>query len=265
MMPRQPILLWGVSLTTLGLLYLPMLILCLLSFNDARWSIGWQGWTVRWYVQLAGDVPLWTSLWVSAQVAFWSTLVATVVGVGAALALEPQGRQASSGNGPAQLAEGLVLLPLVMPELILGVSFMLGFVLLQVPLGLSTVTLAHAAFNAPLVLVLVRARLRQLDPAWTEAAADLGATPWQTFWHVTMPLLQPAIAGAALLAFAVSFDDFLVTFFTAGPGATTLPLRIYSQIRTGVTPELNALSSVMVVASTALVAMALWVQRRRAS
>lgn len=265
MTARRPIVLWGVSGAAVGLLYLPLVILCLLSFNEARWSIRWQGWTLRWYAQLAADGPLWTSLWVSVQVALWSTLLATVVGVGAALALEPRGESARSVRRLAQVAEGTLLLPLVMPELILGVAFMLGFVLLQLPLGLSTVTLAHAAFNAPLVWVLVRARLRQLDPALSEAAADLGATPWQAFRRVTLPLLQPAIAGAALLAFAVSFDDFLVTFFTAGPGSTTLPLRIYSQIRTGVTPELNALSTVLLALSIGLVSVALWLQRRRLS
>lgn len=265
MTARRPIVLWGVSGAAVGLLYLPLVILCLLSFNEARWSIRWQGWTLRWYAQLAADGPLWASLWVSVQVALWSTLLATIVGVGAALALEPRGESALSARRLAQVAEGTLLLPLVMPELILGVAFMLGFVLLQLPLGLSTVTFAHAAFNAPLVWVLVRARLRQLDPALSEAAADLGATPWQVFHRVTLPLLQPAIAGAALLAFAVSFDDFLVTFFTAGPGSTTLPLRIYSQIRTGVTPELNALSTVLLSLSIGLVSVALWLQRRRLS
>jgi spermidine/putrescine transport system permease protein len=129
------------------------------------------------------------------------------------------------------------------------------------PLGLLTVTIGHAAFNLPVVLVIVRSRLRKLDPQLEEAARDLGATPWQAFRLVTLPLLMPAIVGAALLAFTVSLDDFVVTFFTAGPGATTLPLKVYSMIRTGISPEINALSAILVVVSMALVGLSLAMQR----
>jgi spermidine/putrescine transport system permease protein len=131
-----------------------------------------------------------------------------------------------------------------------------------VPLGLLTVTIGHAAFNLPVVMVIVRARLRKLDPQLEEAARDLGATPWQAFRRVTLPLLRPAIIGAALLAFTVSLDDFVVTFFTAGPGATTLPLKVYSMIKTGISPEINALSAILVVASMALVALSFAMQRQ---
>ncbi len=245
---------WWMGGAVFVFLYLPLVVLFVLSFNDSKLSVRWQGWTMKWYVQLFQDTPLWDSLWVSLTVAGWSTLLATLVGVAAAIGLERR---------PHRGAEAVMMVPLVMPELILGVAFMLCFAWLHVPLGRLTVTLAHAAFNAPLVMMLVRARLRKLPPALEEAALDLGATPWQAFRHVTLPLLGPAMVGAALLSCAVSLDDFLVTFFTTGPGATTLPLRVYSNIRAGVTPELNALASLMVVASMVVVAAALWLQRTR--
>ena len=144
----------------------------------------------------------------------------------------------------------------------MGVALMLFFVTLKVPLGLTTVILGHIVFNIPLVTIMLRARLRKLDPAFREAAADLGAGPWQVFRHVTLPLLSPAIWGAVLVAFTVSLDDFLVTFFTAGPGATTLPLKVYSMIKSGVTPEINALSVLLLVLSMACVGLSLHLQRR---
>ena len=134
--------------------------------------------------------------------------------------------------------------------------------MIQVPLGLITVTIGHIAFNLPLVILVIRMRLRKLDPFLEEAARDLGASTWQTFRWVTLPLLQPAIIGSALMAFTVSLDDFVVTFFTAGPGATTLPLKVFSMIKTGITPEINALSAVLVVVSMVLIGMALILQGR---
>ena len=136
------------------------------------------------------------------------------------------------------------------------------FVMLKMPLGLTTVILGHIVFNIPLVTIMLRARLRKLDPALGEAAADLGASSWQVFCHVTLPLLRPAIWGAVLVAFTVSLDDFLVTFFTAGPGATTLPLKVYSMIKSGVTPEINALSALLLVVSMTCVGLSLHLQRR---
>ncbi|MFO0773843.1 MAG: ABC transporter permease [Nitrospiraceae bacterium] len=258
---------WGLSALALLLLYAPLIALCILSFNDARVSVRWDGWSLRWYTQLWHDQPLWTALWVSLKVGVWSTAVATVVGAAAALGLEQRhlwGRGAGRDEGwMHHIGDTLMLLPLVMPELILGVAFMLCFALLKVPLGLSTVTVAHAVFNAPLVMVLVRARLRKVDPTLLEAAADLGATTTQAVRYVLLPLMTPVLLGAALLAVAVSLDDFLVTFFTTGPGATTLPLRIYSNIRSGITPELDALSTVMVLATVLVVVVALRMQRER--
>jgi spermidine/putrescine transport system permease protein len=155
-----------------------------------------------------------------------------------------------------------VVLPLVIPEIMMGVALMLFFVLVQVPLSLTTVTIGHASLNLPIVAVIVRARLRKLDPKLGEAARDLGATAWQAFRRITLPLLWPAILGAVLLSFTLSLDDFIVTFFTAGPGSTTLPLKVYSMVKTGVSPVINALSAVLVLISMALIALSLVLQRK---
>jgi ABC-type spermidine/putrescine transport system permease subunit II len=191
-------------------------------------------------------------------VATVSTAVAAVLGVSAAVGLEslPVRKQ--------RIVEGAMLLPLIVPEVMLGIALMLLFVTVKWPLSLVTVTIGHAAFNVPVVMVIVRARLRKLDPHLLEAATDLGATAWQAFRRVTLPLLWPAIAGSVLLAFTISLDDFIVTFFTGGPGSTTLPLKVYSMIKSGVSPEINALSAVLVVLSMALVALAAALQRRGA-
>ena len=215
----------------------------------------WQGFSWQWYRVLAEDPALMTSLQNSLVVAAASTMIALVLGVGAAVGLERMSRW-------RERTEGALLLPMVMPEIMMGIGLLLLFVLINMPLGLPTVIIGHVTFNVPVVLVIVRARLRKLDPRLEEAARDLGATPWQAFRRVTLPLLQPAIAGAALMAFTVSLDDFLVTFFTAGPGATTLPLKAYSMIKTGVSPEINALSALLVVVSMLLVWGSLALQRR---
>lgn len=246
----------GASLFDLAFLYAPVAVLILFSFNASRLSATWQGFTFQWYRALAVDEALMASLQNSLLVASVSTVIATVLGVSAAVSLErfPFRRQ--------QVVEGAMLLPLVMPEVMMGVALMLFFVIIKLPLSLLTVTLGHAAFNLPVVMVMVRARLRKLDPGLEEAARDLGATPWQAFQRVTLPLLMPAMIGAALMAFTISLDDFIVTFFTAGPGSATLPLRVYSMVKSGVSPVINALSAVLVLMSMVLIGLSLLLQRR---
>lgn len=250
---RQHIWASALGSLVLGFLYAPIFVLILFSFNDGRALSSWQGWTVKWYVTLAQDRALWDAAVVTLKVAVMSTALATALGLMGAIALE---------RGGHPWLELLLALPLVIPEVMMGVAFMLLFVVIKLPLGLVTVTLAHTAFNAPVVMVVVRARLRRLDPALEEAALDLGASAWQSFRRITLPLLMPGIVSGALLAFTISIDDFLVTFFTTGPGGTTLPMRVYSMIRSGVTPEINALSSLLVLLSISLVAAALFQQRR---
>lgn len=245
-----------VGAAVLAFLYGPIAILVLYSFNAAQLSTSWRGATLKWYATLFRDEALLAATANSLVIAAISTVGAVLLGGLLALGME------AMSNRRQQLIEGGLVLPLVIPEVMLGVALMLFFVMVQVPLGLTTVIVGHVAFNIPLVTIMVRTRLRKLDPLLREAAADLGAGPWQVFWHVTLPLLRPALWGAMLVAFTVSLDDFLVTFFTAGPGATTLPLKVYSMIKAGVTPEINALSSLLLIVSMGCVGLSLYLQRR---
>ncbi|MCE3223461.1 MAG: potC [Nitrospira sp.] len=255
-MKRESIGLKAVSLAAMLFLYGPIVVLVLYSFNAAHLSMAWSGATLKWYATLLYDGALLAATANSLFVAVVSTIVATGLGGLLALGMErmPHRRQ--------QTIEGGLVLPLVIPEVMMGIALMLFFVMLKMPLGLTTVILGHIVFNIPLVTIMLRARLRKLDPALGEAAADLGAGSWQIFRYVTLPLLRPAIWGAVLVAFTVSLDDFLVTFFTAGPGATTLPLKVYSMIKSGVTPEINALSALLLGISMACVGLSLHLQRR---
>ncbi|MCC6966655.1 MAG: ABC transporter permease [Nitrospira sp.] len=255
MKPRS-VGLHAVSLLAMLFLYGPIIVLVLYSFNAAHLSMTWRGATLKWYAALWHDEALLAATANSLFIALVSTIGATGLGGLLALGMEqmPHRRQ--------QVLEGSLVLPLVIPEVMMGVALMLLFVTVHVPLGLTTVILGHIVFNIPLVTIMIRTRLRKLDPMLREAAADLGADSWQVFRYVTLPLLRPAIWGAVLVAFTVSLDDFLVTFFTAGPGATTLPLKVYSMIKSGVTPEINALSALLLVVSMMGVAAALSLQRR---
>lgn len=255
-MKQRSVGLKAVSLFAMLFLYGPIIVLVLYSFNAAHLSMTWRGATLKWYAALWHDEALLAATANSLLIALVSTIGATGLGGLLALGMEqmPHRRQ--------QMLEGSLVLPLVIPEVMMGVALMLLFVTVHMPLGLITVILGHIVFNIPLVTIMIRTRLRKLDPMLREAAADLGADSWQVFRYVTLPLLRPAIWGAVLVAFTVSLDDFLVTFFTAGPGATTLPLKVYSMIKSGVTPEINALSALLLVVSMMGVAASLYVQRR---
>ena len=242
------------SVGTILFLYVPVFLLIMFSFNASPMSVRWEGFSLEWYRLLLADQALFEATRNSLLIALTSTVFAVIMGTGAALVLE---RQAVRG---ARILNAGLVLPLVIPEILKGVSLLLFFVMIQVPLGLITVTIGHIAFNLPLVILVIRMRLRKLDPLMEEAARDLGASSWQTFRWVTLPLLRPAIIGSALMAFTVSLDDFVVTFFTAGPGATTLPLKVFSMIKTGITPEINALSAVLVMISMGLIGIALILQ-----
>ncbi len=256
MKPRGWLL--GISVGNLLFLYGPVLILIAFSFNASRLTATWDGFTLQWYRELVSDHALLVAVQKSMIVAAVSTAIAAILGVAAAVGLE------SVSLRKQRVIEGAMLMPLIVPEVMLGVALMLFFVTVKWPLSLVTVTIGHAAFNVPVVMVIVRTRLRKLDSHLLEAAYDLGATPWQAFRRVTLPLLAPAIIGGVLLALTISLDDFIVTFFTGGPGSTTLPLKVYSMIKSGVSPEINALSSVLVVISMTLVAAAAALQRRGA-
>ncbi len=256
-MNRGRIWLLSASLVNLLFLYLPIAVLILFSFNASRLSATWQGFTFRWYLALVENQALLTAVHNSLLVAVVSTSIATILGVSAAVGMERLlGRR-------RRTVEVTLLLPLVIPEVMLGVALLLFFVMVKLPLSLLTVMIGHVVWNVPIVAVIVRARLQKLDPRLVEAALDLGATPWLAFLRVTLPLLTPAIIGAVLMAFTLSLDDFVVTFFTAGPGSTTLPLKVYSMVKSGVSPEINALSAILVLISMALIGLSLVLQRQR--
>jgi len=237
-------------------LYLPILILVIFSFN-ANSVVGvWAGLSTRWYGELLHDRALIDSFQVSLWVAFWSTLISTVLGTLGAMALE---RFRFRGK---LTFDATMYLPIIIPDIVMALSTLLFFVLVAVPLSRYTILVAHVAFNISFVAVVVRGRLAEMDRGLEEAAADLGANAWTTFRRVTLPLLMPAIVSAALLAFTLSLDDFVITFFVAGPGSTTLPVRVYSMIKFGVTPEVNAISTLMLLGSTALVVLSLWLERK---
>jgi spermidine/putrescine transport system permease protein len=236
-------------------LYLPIIILVIFSFNASRYAAAWRGFTLSWYASLFADEAIGVALKNSLIVAGASTLISTVFGTMVALAME---RYKFWGK----LAfDALLYLPIIIPDIAMAVMLLLFFVLSHARLGLITIIISHVAFNISFVAVVVRARLAYFDITLEEAAQDLYANEWQTFRRVTLPLIMPGILGGALLAFTLSIDDFVITFFTAGPGSTTLPLRIYSMVKFGVTPEINALSSMMLVASMLLVMLSLLLQK----
>jgi spermidine/putrescine transport system permease protein len=237
-------------------LYAPIVLLIIFSFNNSRFvSASWKGFTFQWYLELFSNEAIGASLKNSLIISLTSTFISVIFGTMVSLAME---RYTFRGK----LAfDSLLYLPVIIPDIAMAVMLLLFFVLVKMPLGRYTVIISHIAFNISFVAIVVRARLAQFDTSLEEAAQDLYANNWQTFRLVTLPLLMPGILGGALLAFTLSLDDFVITFFTSGPGATTLPLRIYSMVKLGVTPEINALSSVMLLASLSLVLLSFFMQR----
>lgn len=244
---RVPRSLTAFTALCFAFLHLPVLVLAVFSFNRSRFSVQWTGFTLEWYRRLLERPDILSALRVSLIVGAASTLLATVFGTLLALALA-RGRV----RGRSVL-EGLLYLPLVAPEIVVGISLLLLFATLRLALGIPTIVVAHVAFSISFVAVVVRARLEGMDRALEEAALTLGADEAQTFRRVTLPLLWPGILAGALLAFTMSIDDFVITFFVSGPGATTLPVLIYSMARRTIEPTINAVSTVMVVVTTLLI------------
>jgi putrescine transport system permease protein len=232
-------------------LYVPIGILILYSFNASRLVTVWGGFSTQWYASLLANQALKDAAMLSLGVAVASATLATVLGTLAALALD----RARSGRAKL-LFGGLIAAPMVMPEVITGLSLLLMFVALDVERGFFTVTLAHATLTLCFVTMIVQARLATLDRALEEAAQDLGASPWRVTLTITLPLALPAIIAGWLLAFTLSLDDLVIASFTTGPGATTLPMRIYSAVRLGVSPEINAISTLLIAGVAALVVTA---------
>lgn len=228
---------------TLGMafLYLPILILVIYSFNESRLVTVWGGFSTKWYGELFRNEQFLEAAWVTLRVGVVSATVATVLGTLAAYALVRAGRFRGR-----TLFSGMIYAPLVMPEVITGLSLLLLFISLGMDRGIVTIMLAHITFGMCFASVVVSSRLVAFDNALEEAACDLGCTPVQAFFFVTLPVIAPAIVAAWLLAFTLSLDDLVIASFTSGPGATTLPMKIYSQVRLGVTPEINALSTLLI-------------------
>jgi spermidine/putrescine transport system permease protein len=221
--------------------YLPIFVLVLYSFNSSRFGGSWTGWSLHWYRQLYREREIWQALTNSLVIAFSATAVSVVLGTTAAIALH------RFSSRLQKFHYTLIYTPLVVPEILMGISLLLFFAALNLELGLFTIFLAHVTFCISYVTMVVLGRLQDFDYTIVEAAQDLGAGWWATLWRVLLPLLMPGIVAGGLLAFTLSIDDFVITFFVAGPGSTTLPIRIYSMIKHGTPPLINALSSILLL------------------
>ena len=249
----------GLSAVTLGLafIYLPILLVVVFSFNESRLVTLWSGFSLKWYGLLFQNTQLLASAFLSFKLAVASATAATGLGVLAALVLV-RGRAMRGHN----LFGFLVLAPIIIPEMVIGLAFLLLFVAIGLPRGFFTLFLAHTTFGMCFVAATVQARLAGFDTSLEEASGDLGASPLQTFWRVTVPLILPGIISGWALAFVLSFDDLIISSLASGPGATTLPMRLYSQVRLGVTPEINAASTLMVLTAVAVLSLGLWAGKR---
>lgn len=246
-MPKRSGWLRTVSLAVYAFLYLPLLIVIIYSFNDSKLNAEWVGFTLDWYRKLFHNDDMLRAAGNSLLIALVASAVATVLGTMAGFAMHKY---------KLRLLPLLVLTPIAIPEILMGVSLLIFFVLLNITLGLVSITLAHITFCIGFVAIVVRSRLAGMDESLTEAARDCGATPWQAFRLVTLPLIMPGVIAGALMAFTLSIDDFVITFFTAGASASTLPLQIYSMIKIAATPEVNAVSTLLMGLTLVLVIIA---------
>jgi spermidine/putrescine transport system permease protein len=246
---RRSPLLWIASFGVYAFLYVPLAVVVAFSFNDSKLNAEWVGFTLDWYRKLAGNGEMLHAAANSLLIALVSSALATVLGTMAGIAMH---------RFRSRLLPFMTLTPVAMPEILLGVSLLIFFITVfgEESLSLLTVIIAHTTFCIGFVAIIVRARLAGMDESIFEAARDLGATPWQTFRLVTLPLIRPGIIAGALMAFTLSIDDFVITFFTAGAGVPTLPLTIYTMIKIAVTPEVNALSTLLMLITLTMIAIA---------
>ncbi|MCB1490923.1 MAG: ABC transporter permease subunit [Rhodobiaceae bacterium] len=251
---------FNVTSVTLGFafLYLPILILIVFSFNESRLVTVWAGFSTKWYGELLNNQGLMDAAWVTVRVAFLSACCATVLGTLAAIVLIRSGRFYGR-----TLFSGMIYAPLVMPDVITGLSLLLLFVAMNFARGFWTVLIAHITFSMCFVAVVVQSRLITFDKSVEEAAMDLGCPPVKTFFKVTLPIILPAVISGWMLAFTLSLDDLVIASFTTGPGATTLPMKIYSQVRLGVTPEINAVCTILIaIVTTGVLAASIYTKRQ---
>jgi len=241
------IALWTMAAAAYAFLYLPLAIVVVYSFNDSRLNAEWVGFTLDWYRKLAQNDEMIAAAVNSLLIALVASLASTVLGTMAGVAMH---------RYKLRVLPVLVLTPIAIPEILMGVALLIFFVMLNFTLGLVSVAVAHIAFCIGFVAIVVRARLAGMDDSLIEAARDCGATPWQAFRRVTLPLIMPGVVAGALMAFTLSIDDFVITFFTAGAGTVTLPLQIYSMIKIAVTPEVNAVSTLLMLLTLVLIVVA---------
>lgn len=241
-----------------GFLYLPIAVLVLLSFNASGLPTTWSGFSLRWYVSLAGNSDILHAAWNTLIVALVATLIATVLGTMLAIGMETRKRKSTT-------LEALAFAPMVIPDIVLAVALLTLFSRLNVTMGLPTIIISHVIFDLAFVCSVVRARLKNFDFSIVEASRDLGASSFTTFWRITFPVLLPAIIAGALLAFTLSVDEFIIAFFTSGAGRSsiTLPMQIYSMIRFGVTPEINALATIVMGVSAAALLLSQYLNKEQ--
>jgi len=238
---------WGSAAAAYLFLYLPLIVVVVFSFNDSKLNAAWVGFTTAWYGKLMHDNQMLLAARNSLLIALAASAVSTVLGTMAGFAMH---------RYRTRVLPILVFAPIAMPEILMGVALLIFFVLLNFTLGLVSITLAHIAFCIGYVAIVVRARLAGMDESLVEAARDCGATPLAAFRFVTFPLILPGVIAGSLMAFTLSIDDFVITFFTAGASASTLPLQIYSMVKTVVTPEVNAVSTLLLVLTLLLITVA---------
>ena len=241
--------LWGASIAAYAFLYVPLTIVVLFSFNDSKLNAEWVGFTFSWYRALLSDEAMLGAARNSLFIAVTASVAATILGTMAGIAMH---------RYKPKLLPFMVLTPVAMPEILLGVSLLVFFISVfgDQSLSLATVIIAHITFCIGFVAIIVRARLAGMDESIFEAARDLGATPWQTFRLVTLPLIMPGVIAGALMSFTLSIDDFVITFFTTGVGVSTLPLQIYTMIKVAVTPEVNAVSTLLMALTLTMIVLA---------
>ena len=238
-------------------LYLPIIVLMVLSLNRSGLPTAWGGFSLEWYGKLAANPKITGAAWNSVVVAFWSTLIATALGTLLALGVS------RARVSPAR--DALLFAPMIIPDIVLAIALLSFFTLMKFTLGLHSIVMAHVVFNIAFVCAVVRARLKTYDWSLNEVSRDLGASAWVTFWRITFPLIRPSVIAAALLAFTLSIDEFIIAYFTAGAGqsSTTLPMQIYAMIRFGVTPEINAMATIVMLVSFVMVFAAQRINRGR--
>ncbi len=246
-MKRRSLWLWAAAALAYVFLYAPLVIVVVYSFNDSRLNAQWVGFTLEWYRKLFADEEMLTAARNSLVIGLVASVVSTALGTMAGYAMY---------RYKLRLLPILVVAPIAIPEILMGVSLLIFFVGINLTLGLISITLAHIAFCIGFVAIVVRSRLAGMDESLVEAARDLGATPWGAFRLITLPLIMPGVIAGALIAFTLSIDDFVVTYFTAGADALTLPLKIYTMVKISVTPEVNAVSTLLMLLTLALIVVA---------